>query len=152
MFAAHLRFLCFIVFLSSVFCDVGYADNRSAFSLIEQSEKETLLLMLSEQADSFFIHVGVGHGDPPVEIEKEDFQRLKEALLDIDLSRFETILPPDLRKNYIIVFRDDYDGERDTATTYSIPKDSTSEEIKAWITSLKMLADNSSASRALDDG
>ncbi|MCH6259235.1 hypothetical protein MLD52_21965 [Puniceicoccaceae bacterium K14] len=135
------RFIVFLALLHALFNFSIYAQSRTAFSLIEQNEKETVFLMMREQVDNVFIHIGVGHGHPPVEIEKEDFRSLKMALLDIDLSDFETILPPDAKKNYIIVIRNDYGHEADTSTTYSIPKDSPPNEIKDWIRRLKELAE-----------
>ncbi|MBD5779157.1 hypothetical protein IEN85_06600 [Pelagicoccus sp. NFK12] len=116
------------------------ASKRIAFSLIEQQGEETIFLMVTEQIDDYYMHVGIGHGEPPIKLTEEEFSLLRYKLLGMDISAYESNIPPDFEKNYAIILRNDYGGEGDSGTTYSVPKDETPKKIKEWISLMKKIS------------
>ncbi len=129
--------IAILTFLSLAMAVQVHASKRISFSLIEQQGDETLFLMVTEQIDGFFMHVGPGHGEPPIELTKEEFALLRFKLLGMKISEYKSIVPPDFEKNYAIILRNDYGEEGDSSTTYSVPKSNTPKEIKEWIELMK---------------
>ncbi len=132
-----MKKLLVVTVLSLAFAAHAQASKRISFSLIEQQGDETLFLMVVEQTDGFFMHVGIGHGEPPIELTEEEFGLLRFKLLGMKISEYESIVPPDFEKNYGIILRSDYGGPDDSSTQYSVPKQNTPKDIKEWIELMK---------------